>query len=111
MKIDGCRRIPVAALSEYVARLEGSMSTEDLDFSIYFDASKNAWIAAVSLGFDGAGRRARRKASVVLPRKWQDRPVDEQREQAIKLLTPKVKKLREEAEKGIKTKANSLPRE
>ncbi|MBB5778649.1 tyrosine-type recombinase/integrase [Nonomuraea jabiensis] len=82
------------------------MSTEDLDFSIYFDASKNAWIAAVSLGFDGAGRRVRRKASVVLPRKWQDRPVGEQREQAIKLLTPKVKKLREEAEKGIKTKAN-----
>ncbi|GAA3213346.1 tyrosine-type recombinase/integrase [Nonomuraea helvata] len=76
------------------------------DFSIYFDASKNAWIAAVSLGFDGAGHRVRRKVSVVLPRKWQDRPADEQREQAAKLLAPKVKKLLEEAEKGIKTQAN-----
>ncbi|MEV0310640.1 tyrosine-type recombinase/integrase [Nonomuraea fuscirosea] len=82
------------------------MSKEDLDYSLCFDASKNAWVAAVSLGFDGAGHRVRRKVSAVLPRKWHDRPVDEQRAQAIKLLNPKVKKLREEAEKGIKTKAN-----
>jgi integrase len=82
------------------------MKEEDLDYSVYFDASKNAWIAAVSLGFDGAGRRVRRKVSVVLARKWQERPVDEQRQQAVKLLAPKIKKLREEAEKGIKTKAN-----
>ena len=82
------------------------MRDEELDYSIYFDASKTAWVAAVSLGFDGAGRRVRRKASVVLPRKWQDCSVDEQRKQAVKLLAPKVKKLRDEAEKGIKTKAN-----
>ncbi|MGW5155813.1 hypothetical protein ACWEPN_10060 [Nonomuraea wenchangensis] len=48
--------------------------------------------------------------SAVHPRKWQDVPVDEQvdeqRARAIRLLNPKVKKLRDEAGKGIKTRAD-----
>jgi integrase len=82
------------------------MSRGNADYSVYFDTSKGCWTAAVSLGFNGAGRRIRRKVSVTLPDRWMSRPAEDQRAQAVKLLAPKVKKLREEADKGIKSSAN-----
>jgi integrase len=82
------------------------VSSENGDYSVYYDTDKERWIAAVSLGFDGAGKRIRRKASVKPAAKWTDLPIEEQREYAAKLLKPKVRELLKEAEKGIKSSAN-----
>jgi integrase len=82
------------------------MSKTNDGYSVYFDSSKGCWTAAVSLGFDGSGRRIRRRTSVTLPAAWDRRSVEDQRAQAQKLLAPKVRKLRDEAAKGIKTSAH-----
>lgn len=82
------------------------MTRQDPDYSVYYDASNGQWVAAVSLGFDGSGRRIRRKRSVKLDKKWRDKPLDEQRPQAEKQLKTKVKELLAELAKGIKTRAN-----
>jgi excisionase family DNA binding protein len=104
VKIDGSRHIPVAALSEYIALLERRAAWKKRISTVRSTSTRAR--TPGSLRYPSAstarGDAVRRKVSVVLPRKWQERPVDEQRQQAVKLLAPKIKKLREEAEKGIK---------
>lgn len=67
------------------------------DVSIYYDKSNRRWIAAVSLGFDGAGKRVRPKLSA--PGAPGDKPPAKTRKELLK----KYKDLRAEYESGTQT--------
>ena len=59
------RLVPVEALAEYVASLrDGGMTKRRLgEGGLHWDESRQRWIASVTVGYDGRGKRIVRSAS------------------------------------------------